>query len=75
MNNEADIIILFVSHDNESFTLLKFGQISICQNQNLKIPISTVYKAPDVQLTTLKYISFTTDICHEFHDAPFNPDS
>ena len=29
MDKEADMITLFVSHEIESFTLLKFGQISI----------------------------------------------
>ena len=50
MDKEADMIILSVSHENEPFTLLKFGKILICQNQKLQIPIFTVYKAPDVQL-------------------------
>ena len=31
MDKEADIAISFVSHENVSFTLLKFGQILICQ--------------------------------------------
>ena len=54
MDNEADLVILFVSHENELFTLLKFGEISICKNQKLRIPIFMVYTAPGVQLTKIK---------------------
>ena len=57
MNNEADMVILFVSHENESITLLKFGHILICQKQKRQIPILMVYKAPDVQLAKVKYDS------------------
>ena len=38
MDNEAGMVILFVSHENESCTLLKFDQILICQNQKRQIP-------------------------------------
>ena len=48
MDNEADIVILFVPHENELITLLKFGQILICQNQKLHIRIFMVYKFPHV---------------------------
>ena len=58
---------------NESFTLLKFGQISICQNQKLQIPIFIVYKAPDVQSTKIKCGSSVTEICHEIAWQPFKP--
>ena len=37
MDNEADMIILFMSNENESFTSLKFGQILIWQNQKQQI--------------------------------------
>ena len=30
MDNEADMVMLFVAHKNEEFTLLKFGEILIC---------------------------------------------
>ena len=56
---------------NESFTLQKFGQISICQNQKLQIPIFIVYKAPDFQSTKIKYGSSVTEICHEIAWQPF----
>ena len=46
----------------------------ICKNQKLQIPIFMVYKAPDVQLTKIKYDSSATEICHEIHANPFNPD-
>ena len=65
MDNEADLAVLFVSHENESFALLNFGQILIYQNQKLQIPIFIVYKAPDVQLSKIKYSSSVMDICHE----------
>ena len=65
MDNEADTVISFVSHENESFTLLKFGQRLICQNQKLQIPIFIVYKAQDVQLTKIKYNSSVMEICHK----------
>ena len=39
-DNEPDIDILFMSHEYESFMSLRFGQISICENQKLHIPIS-----------------------------------
>ena len=32
-NNKADIVILFVSHENGSFTLLKFGQILMAKSK------------------------------------------
>ena len=48
IDNEADKAILYVSQHNESFTLLKFGQILIYQNQKLQIPVFVVYNAPDV---------------------------
>ena len=54
MDDETDMGILFVSHENETFTLLKFGQILLYQNQKLQIPSLMVYKAPDVQLTKIK---------------------
>ena len=75
MDNETDMAILFVSHENESFALLKFDKIPICQNQKLQIPIFMVYKTPDVQLTKIKYDSFVLAICHEIPWQPFNPDS
>ena len=70
MDKEADMAILFVSHENESFTLLKLGQILICQNQKLQIPIFMVYKAPHVQLTKIKYDSSVMEICHEISWQP-----
>ena len=45
MDNEADMVILFVPYENEWFMLSKFGQVLICQNQKLQIPIFMVYKA------------------------------
>ena len=71
MDNEADMVILCVSHVNKSFTLLRFGQILIYQNQKLQIPIFMVYKAPDVQLTKFKYNSSLMEIFHEISWQPF----
>ena len=65
MGNEADMVILCVSHKNESFVLLKFGQILICQNQKLQIPMFMLYKALNMQLTKIKYNSYQMDIHHE----------
>ena len=40
----------------------QFGQILICQNQKLlQIPDFMVYKAPDVQLTKIRYNSSVMD--------------
>ena len=69
--NEADIIILFVSNQNESFMLLKLGQILTCHSQKLQILIFMVYNAPDVQLTRMKYNNSATEICHEIPWQPF----
>ena len=33
MDNEADMVILLVSHGNESFTLPKFGQILMSKSK------------------------------------------
>ena len=52
-----------------------FGEILICKNQKLRIPIFMVYKAPDVQLAKIKCDSSAKEICHEIHAIPFNPDS
>ena len=71
MDNEADIVISFVSHENESFTLLKFSQILICQIQKLQIPIFMVYKAQEVQLTKIKHNTSLMEICHEIPWQPF----
>ena len=38
-----------------SITLVKSFQIHICQNKDLQIANSMVYKAPDVKSTNLKY--------------------
>ena len=38
-----------------SITLVKSFQIHICQNRDLQIPHSMVYKAPDVKSTNVKY--------------------
>ena len=38
-----------------SITLVKSFQIHICQNKDLQIPNSMVYKAPDVNSTNVKY--------------------
>ena len=38
-----------------SITLVKSFQIHICQNKDLQIPNSMVYKAPDVKSTNVKY--------------------
>ena len=51
-----------------------FGEIFICKNQKLRIPIFMVYKAPEVQLTKIKYDSSAKEICHEIHANHFNPD-
>ena len=51
MDKETDAVISFESHESESFTLLKFGQIFMCQNQKLQIPIFMLYKAPVMELT------------------------
>ena len=64
MDNEADMVIVFASHDNESFMLLKFSQILVCQNQKLQSPIFMVYIVPNVILTKVKYNSYVIDICH-----------
>ena len=37
-NHEADMLSLFVSNEDDSFTLLKFGHILIYPNQKLQIP-------------------------------------
>ena len=50
MVDETDRVILFVPHENESFTLLTFGQILVCQNQKLQILSFMIYKAPGAQL-------------------------
>ena len=65
MDNEAYMVILFVSHENEPFTLLEIRQILICQNQKLQIPIFMVYKASEAQLTKIKYNSYVMEICLE----------
>ena len=70
MDNEAAMIILFVSHENKFFALLEFDQILICQNQKLQIPNFMAYKAPGVQLTKIKYDISEMGICHEF---PWHP--
>ena len=57
MDNEAYMVIQFVSHENEPFALQKFGQLLICQNQKLQILVFMIYKAPDVQSTKIKYDS------------------
>ena len=51
MYNEANMVILILSHANASFTLLKFGQVSICQKRKLQITIFLVYKASGAQST------------------------
>ena len=71
MDSEADMVILFVSNENESLMLMKFGQVLICQNQKPEIPIFMVYKAPDVQLTKTKYDSSVMEIFHEIPWQPF----
>ena len=38
-----------------SITLVKSFQIQICQNKDLQLPNSTVYKAPGVKSTKVKY--------------------
>ena len=38
-----------------SITLVKSFQIHICQNKDLQLPNSTVYKAPGVKSTKVKY--------------------
>ena len=60
-----------VTYENESFTLLKFGQISKCQSQTLQIPIFIIYNAPDAQSTKIKYDSSVIEICHEIAWQPF----
>ena len=65
MDNEAHMVILFVYHENEPFTLLEFRQILICQNQKLQITILMVYKVSDAQLTKIKYNSSVMEICLE----------
>ena len=71
MDNKADMVILFVSHEIGTLTLLKFGQILTCQNQKLQIPMFMVYKAPDVQLTKSKYDTSVMKICPEILWQPF----
>ena len=75
MDNEADMVILFVSHENELFTLLKFGRILIYQNQQLQILIFMVYKAPYVQLIKTNIIVLWWTFVMKPHDNPFNPGS
>ena len=62
------MVILCASHENESFMLLKFGQISICQNQKLQIPISMVYKPPDMILTKSDMIVLLWKFVMKSHD-------
>ena len=62
------MVILCASHENESFMLLKFGQISICQNQKLQIPISMVYKPPDMILTKSDMIVLLWNFVMKSHD-------
>ena len=41
---ETSMVIQYVSHKHESFTLLKLTQIYRCKHQNLQIPIFVVYE-------------------------------
>ena len=71
MDNEADMVILFVSHENESFTLLNFGQILICQK--FKAANSNLHglQSSQVQSTKIKCNSSVMDIWHEIPWQPF----
>ena len=70
MDNDTAMVILFVSKETESFSILMFGKI-LCQNQKLQIAIFMVYKAPDMQLFKIKYDSSVMEIWHETPWQPF----
>ena len=61
------MVILFVSHKIEWFTLLKFVFVwSVCVKiKSYNFPIFGVYGIPDVQSTKINHNSDVTDICDE----------
>ena len=60
------MVISFVAHKIEWFTLLKFVFVwRVCQTQMLQFPIVGVYGVPDVKSTKIKYNSTVMDICDE----------
>ena len=66
MDNAAHMVISFVSHRNEWFTLLKFVFVCVCVNiKSSNFPIFGVYGVPDVQLTQIKHNSTVMDTCDE----------
>ena len=70
MYNEADMVISFVSHGNEPFTLPKYSQILICQNQKLQIPIFMINKALYEHLTKFNYDNSLIEIWHIRPNVP-----
>ena len=67
MDNAAHMVISFVSHKNEWFTLLKFVFVwRVCVKiKSSNFPIFGVYGGSDVQLTQTKHNSTEMDICDE----------
>ena len=65
MDNAAHMVISFVFHKHEWFTLLKFMFVwRVCVSKS-KAPIFRVYGGPDMQLTQIKHNSTVMDICDE----------
>ena len=50
---------------------MELGQILICQNQKLQVPIFMVYKAPDVELIRIKYDDSVMEIKKKMPWQPF----
>ena len=67
MDNAAHMVISFVSHKIEWFTLLKFVFMwRVCVKIKIyNIPIFGVYGVPGVQSTKIKHDSDVMDICDE----------
>ena len=67
MDNADHMVISFVSHNNEWFTLLKFLFVwRVCVKiKSYNFPIFGVYGGPGVQLTQTKDNSTVMDICDE----------
>ena len=67
MDNAAHMVISFVSHKNEWFTLFKFvlvWRVCVCVKiKSSNFPIFRVYGCPDVQLIQIKHDSTVADIC------------
>ena len=65
MDNAAHMVISFVSHKNEWFTLLVFVWRVCVKIKSSNFPIFGVYGGPDVQLTQIKHNSTVMDNCDE----------